>query len=850
MPHSRRPDPRRPDPRHPGWPYRPRTGVALTLALVACLALAPEPARTQETEQEQQANPQPSNGATAADRIAAKLAAADEIEYLWYIARDTGNDNADTGLDILESVSPAEANGGDATAEAVRPGTYRTQVVVRYRTDDTWDWYAVRFGVAWDQADETDTMEITAVHNLHTETGARPRTEVPSAPSKSGPLHTVQGAGVDDPNVLTPEVCQLLKPWMGGDPAQAADPGSCPEAPSNAYARLVVQQLLSLPPDPANVGAPAASSITLGPLNTVLTGTPPNDRTGADAANAVRTLHRFLCPGGAPADPETGDRAIACPPAPDQWTPSTAVTNTATSLTALVASGLQDFRTARFHPQSLDDPLDAAHPFENGLFRAFRNAAEPRLVELSKALAEIEDQTGPADSFVGTEQPDPDAEPAPESPGVEPEENPGELPKDPATPGSNGEDGEERDWVSERVIWGAVAILVLALVVAAVWKAVRPRLWKPDDQSATEQQSDVKTGSTKSGETGGDGWHDTLPSDRAAEQARQLDPGIQQEVRDQIDGFKQAIVEEVSALAAPLLTPEELDHVRQQARSERTHAAHTAGEETANLPPYVRSLFQTLFQKSKAQAQRIEQQNDQILRLESLVDDLSARLREIERQAPAPDALIQPEQSSPRPEAARDDTPSAGPTDPATTGPAASPAPTQAPQTEPAPQAAQPPATSARSSAGSALSQARTGNGIPPAFHGMHKAFAPGGGLRLPEQACRRIQDTLREAIRANPDDEAAVWRQFGQQLVEHRLEEGRSERFYDEVSEALQANSGGRLRLIVPRKAAPFDDQRMSPVETAVSYAGDRRQIQDVTRPGIELSGEVLLPALVRLGS
>jgi hypothetical protein len=132
----------------------------------------------------------------------------------------------------------------------------------------------------------------------------------------------------------------------------------------------------------------------------------------------------------------------------------------------------------------------------------------------------------------------------------------------------------------------------------------------------------------------------------------------------------------------------------------------------------------------------------------------------------------------------------------------------------------------------------------------MLAAFASDATLAKEISAPRRIriQELLRTALRQS-SDEAAVWRQFGRDLVEQELEEGRSLSYYQRLSRTLQEHSDDRLRLILPEPDTLFDKTRMRPVETGGAQAGRVDRVLHVKRPGIELSGEVVVRAQVRLG-
>lgn len=840
---------------------RLRAAVALALILVGWHVLAPNPASTQEVAGTQ----------TAAERIAETLIDAKTIEYLWYIARDTGQDDSSTGLDVLETVAPGDGPaGGQTDGGALRPGTYRAQIVVRFRTDDTWDWYAVRFGVRWDKPNET--IQISAVHNLQTQpTGARDADDRWGVPLKDSSLHTVQGAGENDPNVLTAQVCQLLRPWMRADPGEGAVSDRCPQAPSNAYTSLVVQRLLSRVATNRVISESDDRSIHLKPVNHVLKGDEAGLDTTVNPTHAVRALYDFLCPGGGPGDVAEREEAIACTPGPDQRDASTALTNTAIELTELLAGPLQDFRNARFHPLALSDPPDAAHRYEQALFKAFRDAARPRLDQLADATSEAaeiaaEETTvlpdgSTATKPVGSDGGDGNAGGGPEETGEgqrereQPDGQQQPREQSPAADASANDDAPFR-----YVFWALVFLLLFALT--AITLAVRLTCRPPADTRPMDVHDGINERSTKSRETDDQRWQADLPSERGAA-AERSPAAVANAVAEHVNAFKQALNLEALALAESLLNREELDQMTHQFHQGETSDAGTEREELPSFPPFVKSLLQKLVEKDNIRAHTIDCQAQQIHELRGMVDDLSRRVNQIERQGPDPDpddgfAAVPAGSRSGAPGAhaavdeARDkgersDQPWAGNVEVGiadagrgTLGPA---------PTGFEPQRAQSQRGAGRQP-GERNGAAGTGNGVPPAFQDMLNAFAPNSELDLSNHVCRRIQEKLKEAVHAHPDDETAVWRTFGRDLVEQRLEENRAIEFYEKVSQTLHSHSHGHLRLILPAKAGPLDGARMRPVETALPRAGDVNRIRAVNRPGIELSGEVLVPALVSLGS
>jgi hypothetical protein len=626
---------------------------------------------------------------------------------------------------------------------------------------------------------------------------------------------------------------------------------SCEEASLSSYTLDLLNELVARRHDDRS-SLDAAETPFLLPINTLEDVT--FETASADTAiAAVRELHRFMCPGGDKGPGADTAPIPACPAHPDSWNRKTAE-NVLEGLQAILDSEIRDFRHAGYHGLDSSSDLDAAGDFESGLFGAFQNVASPVLEKLQarfQALKAAQDRTDSGKSSG--------------SDAVEAENSDRESRGGDNTEVENGsnEDSLETDQRSFIDIIGenalALAFDIILVIAFGLAATLLVRWLRNRRRGQDETPHPVKRASTSSGYSPYVAPAQ-LPSERAAREqeapAPPLDPAAEQEIEDRLRDLvaelyraqardAEALLEQAEALGKTDDTDAEPDPGMHSTNPSRAAAG---ASDVSAIPDALKRFLLKLKANDMEQTKVLGELRQEIAALRREVESLRAE-RAAQSGADQDTETFSenaPWDAPPRKAAKHSATPPAEPPPPQQDAAA----PAQWAHTD-APPAADVQSAAGRTAAGATAHRRANGNGtgVPAAFKGMLEAFATGSQLDISASRRSHIQDLLKTAIQDHDGEPHAVWRQFAHGLVKTHLEEDRSPAFYTQLAEVLEKKSDGHIRLIVPKERELFDGARMRSIDSGMSGGGRVDQVRSVQRPGVEVAGDVLLAARVRLG-
>ena len=744
---------------------------------------------------------------TIANTISEELRSSTDLEYFWVLGYRAAAPDSSGEAPAFRILAPAAEELSDDLAD----GTYRGQVVLRYRADEEspWRWFAMRFGVL------VQDGRVEALHGM--EAGDEP---IGGGRTLGWPdllstrLPTVSGS---DPDLwVARSLIVFFEPWIAH--ARPDEDFETLEGDPEGFISI----LLGLLNSPGQIGDRASPS--LNPVGQVLAELPEQSE---KPLASLEALVGFVCPrGGLATDPMA------------QYPCTEVLSSDLQEVVEVLLEILeqqQDFRLAGFPSRQDQRQTGAAHKFERELYETFKTAALAKLESLTIAGSA---RTGPAEAAsAGASQILRSLETTPD-----PEESGGRSPP-PEQPGSEEQLGVSK--VGDQsalsvIVWMVLALLILTTAVYAARPYLDRRsnrsnrhdsieyLESPDpeintfstqtgdDRRAAEvvphRQEATRTAIVEdSGRAVGSGvaGDQAMPSLLVAETERadQFEDAIQPPAES--TAVEVAAVEAAGEATAHALRAAGLALLRRLLpyldRSDQEEIMRFIATEDAPMPadvgvesaihPAVERIITRLLEKSANQSNRIRA--------------LEERLEVLERTGPV--------RSTAAPSVVRQDhrprTPAKPPADSSDLSP-------------------RPPRT----------------DDTPPAYRPLIDHLSSGADLDVSHERRLAMKRALLEAMRSQ-SDEAAVWRQFGENLVENLIEEDRPPTFYDRFSRVLEQHSGDRLKLYLPTSPSIFDSDRMYPIETTPVDAGRLDRVRGVKRPGLELDGRLLKKAIVRLG-